>query len=98
MWHSSRLAGYLLKMFSDVHKSRKDTADSCQHFFPYVAIVMTTASAYSNSTFDLAVLLLIIMTIHFTGGHMGENSTTQNVRYYSDDTIHHMHQPSNLCN
>jgi len=72
MWHA-RLAGYLLKTFADVHKSRKDTGDNCQHFFLNVATVMTAGSAYSNSTFDLALLLFIIMAVHFTGGHMGEN-------------------------
>lgn len=42
-------------------------------FFPYVAFVMTIANAYTNSMFDLALLLFIIMTIHFIGGHRGEN-------------------------
>lgn len=86
MWHSSRLAGYLLKMFSYIQKNRKDIAESWKHFFFLcVVIVMTIVSAYGNSTFDLALLLFIVMMTRSTEGHMGENQTTQNVKYYSDD-------------
>lgn len=71
--HPSRSAGSLLEMLSDVHESTNDTADCCQPLFPYVANLMTAVSASSYSTFDLSLLLFLIMTIHFAGGHMGAN-------------------------